>query len=67
MSNLQGYFLENYGPLEGSDWLLALPEYEIQAFARYGFAESGYGRKGGKVRARTAQRDRKGRFTKDEE
>lgn len=60
--SLSGYFIEHYSPLEGRDWIRSIPDYERQAFARVGFAASGYGVNGGKARAREAERDWKGRF-----
>ena len=57
-----GYFVNRYGPLKGRDWLRSLPREEMLAFAHVGFAASGYGKKGGIVRSRTAKRDDRGRF-----
>lgn len=61
---LAGYFRTNYpDALQGVDWVNNLPEHERLAFAQYGLAQAEYGHKGGVARARTAQRDRRGRFT----
>lgn len=60
----EGYYSENFGPLTGRDWVRGLPEEERRAFARVGFAASGYGVLGGLKRAATAKRDRRGRFAK---
>jgi hypothetical protein len=54
-----GYFKQNYS-LKGSDWIRYIPAEERQALAHYAFACSDYGRKGGRVRADTAQRYPKG-------
>lgn len=65
MSELTGYFKRNYGPLEGSDWVRRLPECERQALAHIAHTASDYGRSGGIARARTALRDRRGRFRRN--
>jgi hypothetical protein len=66
-NSLSGYFVRKYGPLRGSDWLKRLPEDERQALAQIAHAASGYGRYGGMARARTAQRDSRGRFRRNDE
>ncbi len=55
-------FKRNYPELKGKNWLLSVSEEDRKAFIRLGFTHSDYGRKGGNVRAKTAQRDYRGRF-----
>ena len=40
-------FHSRYTELSGRDWIKKIEPEEIQAFARLGFQESGYGKKGG--------------------
>lgn len=58
----KGYFQEKYGNLEGKDWIRSISREDRKALAKIAFAASGYGRKGGRVRAMTAERDSQGRF-----
>ena len=53
---LKDYFVRNYGPLKGSDWLKDIPEWERQAFSYVGRSAADWGRLGGQARARTAKR-----------
>lgn len=67
MSELEGYFIQNYGPLKGRDWLRRLPKWERSALSRVAWSASDYGKSGGVARAQTALRDRRGRFIKNKE
>lgn len=67
MLELKGYFTNNYGPLSGSDWIKAIPEYERQAFSYIGRVAAGHGKSGGIARAKAAKRDGFGRFIKNTE
>jgi hypothetical protein len=60
-----GYFKRTYGKLRGKDWLKNVSDEDRQAFSKIGFAASNYGRNGGVTRAKTAKRDHKGRFIKE--
>lgn len=66
-SNLTGYFVRNYGPLRGSDWIRRVSVEDRQALAHIAHAASDYGRSGGIARAATALRDHRGRFRRNNE
>lgn len=59
-------FKRNYPELKGRNWLLSVSVEDRKAFSRIGFAHSGYGRQGGIKRAKTALRDKKGKFVCNE-
>ncbi len=50
------------GPGAGSDWVRRLSSEDRALFAWIGLVYSEFGRLGGLARARTAKRDRRGRF-----
>lgn len=56
----------NYHPLRGRDWLRRIPPEDRAVFSHLGMIAHDYGRQGGEVRARTAKRDERGRFRKEE-
>jgi len=59
------YFKNKYADiirLHGRAWIKYIPPEDRRAFAMIGFQHSGYGRKGGVQRAKTAMRDSRGRF-----
>lgn len=49
----------------GSDWIRRLEPEDLKAFIELGMRSWDYGKLGGKARAKSAQRDEKGRFTKN--
>lgn len=55
------YFKEKYN-LHGRDWLNRIDPADKQAFMHILNSHNGYGYLGGKARAETAKRDRRGRF-----
>lgn len=57
-------FKSRYPELIGRDWIRRVEPDDRTAFVHIGLAAFDYGRQGGKVRAATAQRDERGRFTK---
>lgn len=59
--NLKGYFSKRFR-LKGKDWINLLPEEDKKAFLHYVNMHNNYGLNGGKVRARKAKRDHRGRF-----
>lgn len=59
-----GYFKNRYN-LKGKDWLRMIPEEEKDIFVHCGLQNAGYGKLGGRARAATAKRDKRGRFIKD--
>lgn len=62
----EGYFVKNYGPLQGRNWLAGVSDEDKRALAQYANACSGYGIRGGRARALQADlqglRDHRGRF-----
>jgi hypothetical protein len=62
--SLKGYFKSRF-ELQGSDWIKQIPVEDRKAFMSVNFAKSDFGRTGGKVRAQTAKRDSRGKFTRN--
>ena len=62
MSEYTGIFKSRYPELKGKNWIKDISIEDQKAFYHIGFTASGYGRKGGVSRAKTAKRDNRGRF-----
>ena len=54
------------GPLIGRDWVARLNPEDREVFSWLGRRAGDFGRMGGKARARTAKRDKRGRFASNE-
>jgi hypothetical protein len=67
MSELTGLFKKRYNRLKGKDWVRRLEPEDLSVFVRVGLQANDYGKQGGIKRAATARRDKRGRFTKDEQ
>jgi len=65
MSEFKGIFKQRY-QLKGRDWVKLLEPEDYEAFIRMGLAATEYGRKGGRIRAEKGKRDKRGRFTKND-
>ena len=50
--------------LQGKDWIRRVEPDDRKAFVQIGMRFHNYGKMGGKARAATARRDKRGRFTK---
>lgn len=55
-----------YTERKGKDWLKKVEPVDRQAFCFIGMRAHDFGRLGGKARARTGKRDRRGRFVKED-
>jgi len=66
---MTGLFKRKYGDkLKGRvDWIKVLDPEDQQVLIRLGLQAADYGRRGGKVRAECAKRDRRGRFAPGKE
>ena len=60
-------FKSRYPRLSGKDWIKAIHPDDLQAFIEIGLSHALYGHLGGVARARTANRDKRGRFIKSKE
>lgn len=61
-----GYFSTRYN-LKGKGWICSLSNEDRAAFIHYGLAKMQYGRLGGQARAKSANRDSRGRFIQTKE
>lgn len=64
MSQYSNIFKNRYSELKGKDWIKRIDPEDQKAFYHIGFVESDFGRKGGKARAKTGKRDKRGKFCK---
>lgn len=61
MSEYSGIFRKKYR-LQGKDWIRSIEPEDRAVLVQIGMAAMDYGRAGGKARASTAKRDKRGRF-----
>lgn len=66
MTDYTGAFRRNYGPLIGSNWVTKLDTEARRIFSAMGREFGEHGHCGGVARARTADRDERGRFIRNE-
>lgn len=65
MSVYQGVFKTKYS-LRGKDWIRLLTPEDFRFFIHMGMEAMQYGHKGGIARSRSATRDPKGRFAREQ-
>lgn len=59
-----GLFKKDYIDRRGSDWVRRLPKEDLQVFVDLGLKAFDHGKMGGRARAQSAKRDKRGRFAK---
>lgn len=56
---------KDYPDRKGKDWVRRLPKEELKVFISIGLKAADFGKLGGAARAKSAKRDRRGRFAKE--